>query len=192
MGAGTSGSGTDVCPSAKSKSPDDSLPAPHLLVGQVYSWRKQYEQAIAETERALALDPNDSVVHIRLGSILYFAGRPTEGIEVIEKAMRLNPHYPAQDLINLGMAYRLAGRYEDAVVTFKSALTRNSNLMLAHFWLADLYSQFGREKEAQAEMAEFMLRNPDYTVEVFRQRFPLKDQATLDRITENVRKAGLK
>jgi hypothetical protein len=52
--------------------------------------------------------------------------------------------------------------------------------------------QLGREEEARAEMAEFMKRNPDYTIEVFRQRIPLKDQATLDHIAENVRKAGLK
>lgn len=85
---------------------DDFLPAPHLLVGQFYWWKnRQYEQALAETKRAIDPDPNDSVGYIRLASILYFAGRPAEGIEVIEKAMRLNPRYPATDLLNLGIAW---------------------------------------------------------------------------------------
>ena len=39
---------------------DDSLPSSHQLLGSVYVWKKQYEQAIAEAERAIALDPNDA------------------------------------------------------------------------------------------------------------------------------------
>ena len=39
---------------------DDSLPRAHVLLGYVYLWKKQYEQAIAEAERAIALDPNDA------------------------------------------------------------------------------------------------------------------------------------
>lgn len=59
-------------------------------------------------------------------------------------------------------------------------------------FLAELYSQLGREEEARAEAAERLRRNLDFSLEVFRQRFPLKDQATLDRMVENLRKAGVK
>ena len=37
---------------------DDSLPGAQTVLGFVYLWKKQYEQAIAEAERAIALDPN--------------------------------------------------------------------------------------------------------------------------------------
>ena len=30
------------------------------LLGYVYLWQKQYEQALAEMERAVALDPNEA------------------------------------------------------------------------------------------------------------------------------------
>jgi len=177
----------------KARTLDDSLPVAHVLLSLVYTWKKQDEQAIAEAERAIALDPNDSFAYIRLGSILYFAGRPTEGVELIEKAMRLNPYYPADDLLNLGIAYRLAGRYEEAVAALKKGLARNPDLgRNPHLLLAELYSQLGREEEARAEAAEHLKRNPDFSLEVFRQRSPLKDQATLDHMVENLRKAGLK
>ncbi len=37
---------------------DDSLPQAHVVLGAVYLWKKQHDQAIAEAERAIALDPN--------------------------------------------------------------------------------------------------------------------------------------
>jgi adenylate cyclase len=172
---------------------DDSLPTAHLLLSLVYTWKKQDEQALAEAERAVALDPNESFAYIRLGSILYFTGRPAEGVEVIEKAMRLNPYYPADDLLNLALAYRFAGRYEEAVAALKKGLARNPDLgRNPHLFLAELYSQLGREEEARAEAAEHLRRNPGWSLEMFRQRIPLRDQAILDRMVENMRKAGLK
>lgn len=73
---------------------DESLPAPHSLLGAVYAWQKQHELAIAEAERAIALDPNGAEGYVILGSILGFAGRPEEGITMVERGIRLNPRYP--------------------------------------------------------------------------------------------------
>ena len=177
----------------KARTLDDFLPQAHALLSMVYTWQKQDEQALAEAERAITLNPNYSFAYIRLGSILYFTGRATEGVEVIEKAMRLNPYYPADDLLNLALAYRFAGRYEEAIAALKKGLARNPDLgRNPHLLLAELYSQLGREEEARAEAAEHLRRNPGWSVEVFRQRTPLRDQATLDQMVENMRKAGLK
>jgi TolB-like protein/class 3 adenylate cyclase/Flp pilus assembly protein TadD len=177
----------------KARTLDDFLPQAHVLLSLVYTWQKQDEQALAEAERAIALDPNYSFAYIRLGSILYFTGQATEGVEVIEKAMRLNPYYPADDLLNLGLAYRLAGRYEEAIAALKKGLARNPDLgRYPHLLLAELYSQLGREEEARAEAAEHLRRNPGWSLEVYRQRSPLRDQATLDQMVENMRKAGLR
>ncbi|MBI3801408.1 MAG: tetratricopeptide repeat protein [Deltaproteobacteria bacterium] len=51
--------------------------------------------------QAIALDPNDADGYVTLGVILAFAERPEEAIGLIEKAMRLNPHYPVSYLSNL-------------------------------------------------------------------------------------------
>ena len=39
---------------------DDSLPAAHSLLSEVYTQKQQHDQAIAEGERAIALDPNNA------------------------------------------------------------------------------------------------------------------------------------
>jgi tetratricopeptide (TPR) repeat protein len=51
-----------------------------------------------------------------------------EGIEVTEKAMRLNPCHPSLYRVELGWAHYQAGRYEEALASLKKVLTLNSNL----------------------------------------------------------------
>jgi tetratricopeptide (TPR) repeat protein len=39
---------------------DDSLPGAHTILSLVYGLKQQHDQAIAEGERAIALDPNNA------------------------------------------------------------------------------------------------------------------------------------
>lgn len=84
---------------------DEALPRPHNLLGAVYLWQKQYDQAVAEGEQAIALDPNDAVSYVNLGGILSLAGRPEEAIGLIEKAMRLNPNI-SLEMFRQGLPYK--------------------------------------------------------------------------------------
>jgi tetratricopeptide (TPR) repeat protein len=117
---------------------DDALPLAHIALSIVLS-QGQPEQAIAEAERAIALDPNNAGGHFALGMILNFAGRPAEALEVIKKAIRLDPHDPFLNVWNLGRAYRLLGRYEEAIAAQKQVLLRNPNFLPAHGDLAESY-----------------------------------------------------
>jgi adenylate cyclase len=171
---------------------DDSLAQAHATLGVVYLWKKQYALAIAEEERAIALDANFADAYRWLGDILKFAGRPEEAMGLIEQAMRLNPHYPPFYLFFLGEAYRSTGRYEEAMAAYKKALTRNPDYSPAHVGLAAIYSELGREEEARAEAAEVLKINPQYSLERWRQIWPYKDPAVLERLIAALRKAGLK
>src|SRR5687768_4339438 len=54
---------------------DDSLAGPHRTLSVAYVRKKQHEQAIAEAQRAIALDPNDADSYVNLAESLRFAGR---------------------------------------------------------------------------------------------------------------------
>lgn len=53
--------------------------------------------------------------------------------------MRLNPHYPPFYLFELGWAYRLTGRYAEAVTALEETISQSPNFPPAHFNLAASY-----------------------------------------------------
>jgi adenylate cyclase len=73
---------------------DGSLPLAHSALSFVYVQKQQYDQAIAEGERAIALDPNDADRYASQAEALNSVGRSKDALRRIEQAMRLNPRYP--------------------------------------------------------------------------------------------------
>jgi tetratricopeptide (TPR) repeat protein len=110
-----------------------------MLLGYVYLWQKQPEQAIAAGERALALDPNYADAYGALAEILTFAGQPEKAIGLAQQAMRLNPQYPAGYPFQLGMAYNQTGQYAEAISALQDTLRRNPNFLNAYTYLAWSY-----------------------------------------------------
>src|SRR6266849_555659 len=173
---------------------DDSLPAAHGILSQIYLFKKQHDEAIAEAERAIALDPNRADGYVDLALILRFSGRAEEALESMQKAMRLNPNSPAYYLQVLGLAYCQVGRYEDAITAQKGALSRNPNLLVSHFCLAACYSMAGRDEAARAQIKELLRLNPNFSLErLAKQMAPWKNPADGKLMTDAIRKAaGLK
>ena len=71
-------------------------------------------------------------------------------------------------------------------------LRRYPNVLPAHLMLAAVYSELGQITEAQQEAAEVRRLNPNFSLEVHKQREPIKDPAVLERHLAALRKAGLK
>jgi tetratricopeptide (TPR) repeat protein len=92
----------------------------------------------------------------------------------------------------VGSAYYLAGQPEEAIAPLKQFLTRYPNFLGAHLTLAAVYSELGQETEAQAEAEEVLRINPNFSLEVHKQRTPIQDPAMLERHIDALHKAGLK
>ncbi|MBI3757152.1 MAG: tetratricopeptide repeat protein [Deltaproteobacteria bacterium] len=173
---------------------DDSLPVAHELLGTVYFVKQQYAQAIAELERAITLGTSWGSAYAGLGLALNAVGRSEEAIGRLEQAIRLNPRSPfftSNYLATLGDAYRLAGRTEEAITTLKKSLSIRPN-GLAMRTLAIIYSESGRDAEAQAMVAELLKFNPYFSLDGLRQRPIYKDPAESERSLAALQKAGLK
>ena len=171
---------------------NDSLLTAHIVLGSVYLWQKQHDQAITEVERTLALDPNLADGYMTLADILSFAGRPEEAIGLAEKAMTLLSGALCLPLLNLGHAYCLTGRYEEAIATLKQFILYYPNNLGAQLLLAVAYSEGGREEEARVAAAKVLSINPNFSLEVMRQRAPHTDPTVTERSIVALRKAGLK
>jgi adenylate cyclase len=171
---------------------NNSFPAGHIVLGIVYLWQKQYEQALAELERAAALDPNDALGYAWLAEALSAVGRPEEAVAMVEQALRHKPSLADYHLVGVGTAYCLAGQPREAIAPLKQYLTHYPNFLGAHLILAAVYSELGKEAEAQAEATEVLRINPQFSLEVHKERTPIKDPAILERHIAALRKAGLK
>ncbi len=171
---------------------DDAQPIGRLILANVYLWgKREHEQALAEAEQAIALNPNFAQAYAHLGNFLVYAGRPQAAIGMIDRAMRLDPHYPPLYLSWLGHAYRLTGQAETAIAILQRAVKRNPNYLYFHLHLVVTYSDVGREDAARAEAAEVLRINPKFVVEGLAQILPFKDPAVRERYLDALRKAGV-
>ena len=172
---------------------DSSLAIPHLALGFLYIMvNKDYEKAIDECERAISLEPGSAEAYTQLATFLFWGCQPEKAIPVFKKALRLSPIPPNRALQNMGMAYRMAGRYEEAIETLGQLTRREPNQLLAHVSLTATYMEAGREDQAFAEAAEVLRIDPNFSAERFIKILPYKNKSELDRYLTALQKAGLK
>jgi adenylate cyclase len=149
-----------------------------------------HDRAITAYQRALELNPNDADVLNDFGQCLSFAGRATEGVEVVHKAMRLNPHYPDYWIMQLGPIYFDARRYEDAISTLEKLHSKEIGIQL---YLAASRAALGHTDQARATIASVISLDPLATLERLAPTFlsPYKNASDRDHLRENLIKAGL-
>jgi adenylate cyclase len=171
---------------------NDSWHWSHINLGYVYLYQQQYDQALAEMERAVALASHEADSYAVRAEVLSRVGKTEEALEAATQALRLKPQFADGHLAGVGSAYAVAGHYEEAIAPLKRYLNRYPNILPAHLMLAAVYSELGQAAEARAEAAEVLRLNPNFSLEVHKQRMPIKDPAVLERHIAALRKAGLK
>ena len=111
--------------------------------------------------------------------------------DAIRRSFTLDAHLVAR--IPITPRRRVSfGSNEEAIAPLKQFLAHYPNILGAHLTLAAVYSELGREAEARAEAAEMLRINPKFSLEVHKERVPIKDPAMLERHIVALRKAGLK
>ena len=111
----------------------DSLPELHSAWNTIYLAQGQYDKAIAEGKKAIALGPSSATSHILLAMTLHFAGNFKESILHAKEAMRLNPNYPNWNLNVLAISYSMAEKYEKAIASSKNVIER-AKMELLSLW----------------------------------------------------------
>jgi adenylate cyclase len=156
-----------------------------LAYAKLYS--RQHDEATAEYAQALALNPNDSDIIAEYADALSYVEQPERGLELMGKAMRLNPYYPDWYLWYLADIYDAMGRSEDVIAAVRRMHDPSEGQRLS----ASNYAHLGRMREAQAAAREVLRLHPHFRISEWRERPPYRNPATLERYVEGLRKAGL-
>ena len=175
----------------KAISLNDSLPLAHCALAGFHLLKREHQKSTSEGQKAIVLNPNWADGYMLLGHNLVFAGKPEEAISNLEMATRLDPFARSAYFHILGMAYREAGRYEEAIAACQEAIRRQPNNEFAHLILASTYIVAGREPEARAEAAEALRINPMFSLKRLAKVRPHIDPENTARMVDALRKAGL-
>jgi Predicted integral membrane protein len=171
----------------------------HAVLGMVHMFRREYDEARSECQKAIELNANDPEARRYYGLFLTAVGEPDAGIEQIELGRRLNPFDTRWVPWIRGIAYFTAHRYEEAIASLRQA---RDPINEVHGWLAASYAHAGRLQEAKAMLEEF-LRVAESDMAVFPGRrlndwisywhgaFEYQDQKDFDHLFDALSKAGL-
>jgi len=171
---------------------DDSVPEIHLVLGDLYLFgAKDHDKGAEAFKTAIRLSPNYADAYAGLANVLAWAGEPEEAINIVKKAMKLNPHHHAWYFLPLGIALMITERPKEAIDACQKGLNRNPDFMGFHLVLAGMYAEVGREEEAKAEVDEVLRISPQFSLDVVRQMTPTKDHELLERLVNTLRVAGL-
>jgi TolB-like protein/class 3 adenylate cyclase len=142
----------------------------HLFLGRLLIFSNHGHQAIAECERALALDRNLATAHAIIGMAKIFTGRSEETEAHVREALRLSPRdtFAFSWIATAGVAKLYLGDDEEAVAWLRRAIETNRNLPNAHFYLAAALANLGQLNEARAAAVAGLAINPTYTINRFR------------------------
>jgi len=155
---------------------DDQNGYSHASLGFLLVMIRQYDNAVAEAERGIDLDPNVADIYGWSGIIYRYVGRWKDAITAYEKAIRLNPIPPDFYLQGLGLAYAWTGRYEEGIKALKRAIQNAPDSPYGHLFAAAAYSMAGRDEEARAAAGEVLRLNPKFSLEKWGKSLKYKNQ----------------
>jgi TolB-like protein/DNA-binding winged helix-turn-helix (wHTH) protein/Tfp pilus assembly protein PilF len=142
---------------------NDSLPFAHVLLGRLLVEHEQCDAAIAEIHRAIALAPNSADAYFLAAETLSACGKPSEGLDIAQKAMRLDPKNSDWYLFEVGFADLKMERSKQAVAVLERFLISYPNHVGARTILAVAFVESGMMEQAHAEAGEIERLSPQFT-----------------------------
>jgi adenylate cyclase len=170
---------------------DPSYATGYAAQAIAYTYQGRHDEADSAAARAIAANSNDPDVLGRAAQVLSFSGRHLEAIELLNKAIDLDPFGPAQWFNFLSRAHFFLGQNDPAIAFARTCLDR-SKLQPCRETLAAALALSGNFNDAAKIWRELTETDPTMKPEriVARLRPAFRRQSDLDRLVEGLTKAG--
>ena len=170
----------------------------HVAKGNVLRVERRFDDAVAEFERALALDPNFADAYGLLGFTQLDIGQYQRAIEFFDKAIRLSPQNQqlAFWYLSKGQAYFGLQQYDQAIEWARRTIAINPNVSSALGTLAAALALTGHDAEARDAEQRRAALSKVKNVAALKAFAPPPSadprvRASFDRAIEGLRKAGM-
>jgi tetratricopeptide (TPR) repeat protein len=187
---------------AKARALDPDLSWNHELKGDILRFQARYPEAVAEHERALALDPSNVYVVASLGWDHIFFGHFDEGLEYFDKAILASPYDPGLASFYGGKAWANFGlkNYDQSIEWARQAIAINPNyVQYIHSVLVAALALIGHDAEAREALQRYLAlpsTGPLKTIAAWKTYYsaqggdPPRVEAN-ERVYDGLRKAGM-
>ena len=166
----------------------------HQVASDMNLFRRQHDEAISEAEYAMKMDSNDPNCYAQLARALIFGGRPGDGINSVNSAMRLDPSNPGRYLYLAGLAQFVIGELNQSVILIEKALSYNPEARLWAAPLAAAYANMGRDNEAKNACSIFKkafgMDTISSTLRNIMYAWPFKDPDVVERFVNGIVSSG--
>jgi TolB-like protein/tetratricopeptide (TPR) repeat protein len=172
---------------------DGEDPWAHLALALVYLFGRRFEDALAEMELALRLNPNFSLAQGYYGLALCYCGRWQEGDLAAQRALRLSPRDPFSAVYNGIAAYaQFIGRnYAKAMQLAREGIRQRADFVGAHRVLTAAAGMAGEREVAANALLELRRVQPSISLAWLLTQMPIKEAAEMQHYVEGFRRAGL-
>lgn len=150
--------------------------------------QRECVEALRLNEKALGLNPNNPQLHAQRGEVLFWAGRPEEGVECVRFAMRLDPYEADAWAHLLGRNLYDLSQYAEAADSFKRV---PRPVYWHHAYLAVCHEKQGDSSSAEAARAECLRLKPDFSSSAYCSGLFYQDCSNCERLCEEMKKAQL-
>ena len=132
---------------------------PHDMKGDILRFQARYPEAVAEHERALALDPSNVDAAGDLGFDYVMLGQFDKSLEYFDKAILASPHDPGLAVWYGGKAVANFGlkNYDQAIELARQAIAINPNyIQCVHATLVAALALTGHDAEAREALKRYL------------------------------------
>ena len=140
---------------------DDELPLGHACLGWAFMWNCELDKAISGFKKAFELDPNFAEGCMWYSMVLSLTGNGEEALELIKKAVRLNPYHNVQYSFAFGVAFFVQDKYEKAFSCFEQCNELNPNYLPTHIFMTSCLGLLGKSTESEAARSRLLQLDPD-------------------------------
>lgn len=153
----------------------------HILLAELYfDHKNDDEKGQAALEKAISLNPANAKI-LAIASIHLSKqriGRSREALELIRRAMRINPLPPDWYFYPLGRSLLGEKQYEEAISAFDQCVSKLPNHLMCRVYLVQSYLNQGSDEQARQKLNDVLRINPDFEVKEF---FSEREIETLGR-----------